>query len=143
MPFRIACPKCQAVMTAPDKSAGKVANCPACQAPLRIPSAPEAPSEAMTVRPVGEPPPRRGSRRREGEDDRDDDRPSRKRGRPRGQFRCPYCGSEEIPLVKKKMSTAGWIVFVVLLLACFPLCLLGLLITEEHRSCYDCGMSVG
>jgi DNA-directed RNA polymerase subunit RPC12/RpoP len=67
----------------------------------------------------------------------DDDRPVR-----RG-FRCPYCGSREVPVTRSKISAAGWVTFVVLLLFCLPLFWIGLLIKEEYRECYECGMRIG
>jgi|SRR6266516_1884868 len=58
-------------------------------------------------------------------------------------FRCPYCQSQSPPIQKQKISTAGWILFVVLLLACFPLCWIGLLMKEDYRSCSFCGLNLG
>lgn len=57
------------------------------------------------------------------------------------QFRCPFCGSTLQPVSRSKVSNAGWILFVVLLLfLCLPLCWIGLLIREENRYCSQCGM---
>jgi hypothetical protein len=71
-------------------------------------------------------------------------RRERRKKRERGDgFRCPYCGESGPPVVKKKISTAGWVIFVVLLLACFPLCLLALLFTEDVRQCGACGINIG
>ena len=39
-------------------------------------------------------------------------------------FRCPFCQSTQPPQLKSKISTAGWVMFVVLLIACFPLCVI-------------------
>jgi uncharacterized membrane protein YvbJ len=58
-------------------------------------------------------------------------------------FKCPYCQSQSPPVQKQKISTAGWILFVILLLACFPLCWIGLLIKEDYRSCSFCGLGLG
>src|SRR5262249_16614044 len=90
----------------------------------------------------------RPSRRRA--DDYDDDRPSRRRrddydddedriSLRRGGFRCPYCRSTERPYVSSQISPAGWVVFVIMILFCLPLCFIGLLMTEETRTCADCG----
>ena len=57
-------------------------------------------------------------------------------------FHCERCGSGALPLVRRRVSTLGWVVFV-LLLVCFPLNVLGLLITEEYRVCRRCGIRVG
>jgi hypothetical protein len=79
----------------------------------------------------------------EDDDDRDRDGRRRPRQRRQGRFQCPYCGTEEPPEVKTRMSTTGWVVFVILLICCFPLCLLGLLAREDYRVCGDCGIKVG
>lgn len=55
-----------------------------------------------------------------------------------GHFRCPHCGSTELPVVSRRISTAGWIVFFALLVFCFPLCFVGLFIKEEYRMCNWC-----
>ena len=73
-----------------------------------------------------------------GEDIDDDDRP--RRG---GSFRCPFCGCNEAPITKQKVSTAGWAVLIVLLIVCFPLCWLGLFIKDDYHECYECGMKIG
>jgi DNA-directed RNA polymerase subunit RPC12/RpoP len=75
-----------------------------------------------------------GARRRyDDEDDYD-----RRRG-----FRCPYCGTDEPPIRRSRVSTGGWIVFVALLFVCLPLFWVGLLMTEEYTVCYDCGIKLG
>jgi hypothetical protein len=58
-------------------------------------------------------------------------------------FRCPRCGSPEPAVRQSKVSTAGWIVFALLLVLCFPLCFLGLLIREESLTCATCGAPLG
>jgi lipopolysaccharide-induced tumor necrosis factor-alpha factor len=63
----------------------------------------------------------------------------RKRSSPVTGFRCVYCGSTEPPYRTTQISSDGWILFVLLLIFCFPLFWIGLLITEERRHCYDCG----
>ena len=75
--------------------------------------------------------------RRDDEDDVYEDRPAR-----RG-FRCPYCGSTEAPVVRSKISTAGWVTFAVLLLVCLPLFWIGLLMKEDYRECHECGIKIG
>ena len=57
-------------------------------------------------------------------------------------FRCPFCGTDSPPVVQKKVSTAGWIIFIVLLIGCFPLCLIGLFVTEDFRVCGSCGIKL-
>ncbi len=58
-------------------------------------------------------------------------------------FRCPFCQSGLPPRVKSKISTAGWVVFVVLLIACFPLSIIGIFIKEDYRVCSSCGTKLG
>lgn len=61
--------------------------------------------------------------------------------RPRG-FRCPFCKSEELPEVRSRISTGGWVVFAVMIFVCFPLFWIGLLMKEEYRVCRDCGSTL-
>jgi lipopolysaccharide-induced tumor necrosis factor-alpha factor len=47
---------------------------------------------------------------------------------------------------KKKLSTGGWVLFVVLLLVCFPICWLPFVIDgckEEVRKCPACFTRLG
>ena len=53
-------------------------------------------------------------------------------------FRCPYCQTTQPPVVATRISTGGWIVFAALLVACLPLCFIGLLIKEEYTRCSWC-----
>jgi RNA polymerase subunit RPABC4/transcription elongation factor Spt4 len=53
-------------------------------------------------------------------------------------FHCPRCHSNLFPRVTRQISTAGWIVFAVLLLAFFPLFWIGFLIKEDVRTCPVC-----
>jgi hypothetical protein len=53
-------------------------------------------------------------------------------------YRCPHCQSTAPPVVAKRIGTAGWVVFFTLLIACFPLCFIGLFIKEEYRMCSWC-----
>jgi len=61
---------------------------------------------------------------------------------PRG-FLCPFCHSPNPPRVSSQITTAGWIVFTGLLVACFPLCFLGFFLREERHHCADCGIRLG
>ncbi len=58
-------------------------------------------------------------------------------------FRCPYCGTGHPPRARFQVSTGGWVLFVILLLFCFPLCFIGLLLQESYRVCDDCGIRLG
>jgi DNA-directed RNA polymerase subunit M/transcription elongation factor TFIIS len=69
-----------------------------------------------------------------------DDSPGQKR---RKGFECPYCHTDESPIVDSQISTAGWVIFVVLLIACFPLCIIGLFVKESYRRCSACGIRLG
>lgn len=53
-------------------------------------------------------------------------------------YRCPRCNSTALPVVRKKISDNGWIVFVVMLIFCFPLFWIGLLMRDEYRVCPTC-----
>lgn len=57
-------------------------------------------------------------------------------------FVCPFCRYQGPPNIQKEMSSGGWILFVVLLLFCLPLCWLPFVIDgckEEIRKCPSCG----
>ncbi len=53
-------------------------------------------------------------------------------------YHCPRCSSQLIPRYEKKISTAGWVVFAVLLVVFFPLFWIGLLIKEDVKVCPVC-----
>ena len=55
-----------------------------------------------------------------------------------GQYKCPYCGTNQPPYSTEQISTGGWIVFAVMLLVCFPLFWVGLLMKETHQTCSQC-----
>lgn len=153
MPVVVACPTCGNGIRCPDSVLGKTISCPSCRARL-VPTVPaiEPPSAAREPAPVvllpDEPPrlhqPRgRAERNEEADDfdfrDADEERTARRTG-----FRCPYCGSRALPTTKKKVSSAGWAFFWILLLfLCFPLCWIGLFMKDEFRVCGDCGMKLG
>jgi ribosomal protein L24E len=61
---------------------------------------------------------------------------------PPQHFRCPFCGTDAPPVVGQRISTAGWIVFAVMILFCFPLFFIGLLMKEEYRQCSFCRASL-
>lgn len=58
-------------------------------------------------------------------------------------FRCPRCMSQYPPRLERRISTAGWITFAVLLVFFFPLFWIGLLIKEDARICQSCNTKVG
>ena len=57
-------------------------------------------------------------------------------------YRCPRCSSQAPPRTVKKISTAGWIVFAVLMVTFFPLFWIGLLIKEDVNICPVCGLKI-
>ena len=58
------------------------------------------------------------------------------------RFRCPHCQTTEPPVVARRISTAGWVVFFALLIMCFPLCFIGLFIKDEYRQCSWCRAAI-
>lgn len=65
----------------------------------------------------------------------EDDRDSRPRRRRR--FRCRYCGSDDPPLIRQRVSSGGWIAFWCLIFV-FPLNFFAFLIREDYRVCGEC-----
>lgn len=58
-------------------------------------------------------------------------------------YRCPRCASQAMPATVRKISTAGWIVFAVLLaMTAGVFCWIGLLIKEDVRVCPTCGLRI-
>jgi len=57
-------------------------------------------------------------------------------------FRCPHCMSPYSPRMERRISTAGWITFAVLLVLFFPLFWIGLLIKEDVRVCQTCNSKI-
>jgi RNA polymerase subunit RPABC4/transcription elongation factor Spt4 len=58
-------------------------------------------------------------------------------------FRCPKCMGSYVPRMERRISTAGWITFAVLLVFFFPLFWIGLLIKEDVRVCPACDTKIG
>ena len=59
-------------------------------------------------------------------------------------YRCPHCMSQFLPRIERRISTAGWITFAVLLVFSMGLfCWIGLLIKEDTRVCPSCNGRVG
>lgn len=53
-------------------------------------------------------------------------------------YRCPYCHSTSQPFTIQKVSDAGWIVFAITMLFCFPLFWIGLLMKQDESYCSSC-----
>ena len=58
-------------------------------------------------------------------------------------YRCPRCGAAYLPTVEKKVSSEGWLIFILLLFFCVPLCWIGLLMKQEYRVCPVCHADLG
>lgn len=135
MSFRSTCPTCSMVSVFPDTHRNTPHTCKRCgefrflqedvallgpaPAPPRVPAAPQ-PVVLVAAAPA----------------------PAWPQPRPRG-FLCPYCGAQSPPIVRQQISTAGWVLFVVLLLVCFPLCIVALFVKEDYRVCSGCGIKLG
>lgn len=55
-----------------------------------------------------------------------------------GSYRCPRCGTSYLPVLERRVSTAGWIVFSVLLVFTLVFFWIGLLMKEEVPICPVC-----
>lgn len=57
-------------------------------------------------------------------------------------FQCPRCMSKYVPRIERRISTAGWITFAVLMVFFFPLFWIGLRIKEDAVVCQTCNLRV-
>jgi hypothetical protein len=57
-------------------------------------------------------------------------------------YLCPHCMNRFPPHYERRISTTGWIVFAVLLVAFFPLFWIGLLIKEDVWVCQACNARI-
>lgn len=55
-----------------------------------------------------------------------------------GNYRCPYCGTHYLPIRERRISTAGWITFALLLVFTFVFFWIGLLLKEDVSICPVC-----
>lgn len=55
-------------------------------------------------------------------------------------YRCPRCGTQNLPYITRQISTAGWITFGLLLFFTIIFFWIGLLIKEDVRVCPVCGL---
>jgi hypothetical protein len=55
---------------------------------------------------------------------------------------CPYCHAHAPVLIQQRISTAGWVLFAVLLFITLIFCWVGLLIKENYYVCSRCGMKL-
>ena len=62
------------------------------------------------------------------------------------EIKCPYCGYEGYPIIDERITTEGWILFVVLLIFCVFLCWIPFVSTsfkEQVVKCPNCGFRLG
>ncbi len=57
-------------------------------------------------------------------------------------YQCPRCGTQALPMVSRRVSTAGWITFAVLLVTTGIFFWIGLLIKEDVRVCPVCSLQL-
>lgn len=57
-----------------------------------------------------------------------------------GNYRCPRCGTSYLPVMERRVSTAGWIVFSVLLVFTLIFFWVGLCMREDVAVCPVCRM---
>ena len=55
-----------------------------------------------------------------------------------GQYRCPHCGTNYLPLIERRISPAGWITFSLLLVFTLIFFWVGLLMKENVAICPVC-----
>jgi hypothetical protein len=60
-------------------------------------------------------------------------------------FQCPFCHTTVLPRIERRISTAGWVFFIILLgfMITIPFCWIGLLMKEEYRVCSVCSITLG
>lgn len=56
-----------------------------------------------------------------------------------GGFVCPYCRTTLPPRITHRTSPAGWFIFALLLIFCWPLFWIGFFFQEEVCRCRQCG----
>jgi hypothetical protein len=59
-----------------------------------------------------------------------------------GNYRCRYCGTNYLPVMERRISTAGWITFSLLLVFTIVFFWIGLLIKEDVPICPVCRQRV-
>ena len=55
-----------------------------------------------------------------------------------GYYRCPNCGTSVLPIIERKVSSAGWITFSLLLVFTIVFFWIGLLMKEDVSVCPVC-----
>jgi len=114
MPINFACPHCSSMLEISEALTGETAQCSGCRGLIVVPGSPRT----STIRAGG----------------------AQLASTP--TFHCRFCGSSSLPVVRKKVSTAGWAVFIALLFVCFLFAPLALFIREDRTYCRDCGIEL-
>jgi lipopolysaccharide-induced tumor necrosis factor-alpha factor len=57
---------------------------------------------------------------------------------PANSYHCPNCGTNAPPILRSKISDGGWLVFVLMLVFCFPLFWIGFLMRQQYSVCPAC-----
>lgn len=152
----INCPKCKASLKLRETAVGKIVRCPKCQERFTAPSATAEASPLELADPVSEESPLEqmaaaaqsntpGARPQYAAPAQQFQNQVPASPNP-GGFTCPFCHRQGPPIITKKISTSGWILFIVLLLCCFPLCWLPFVMDgckDEERKCAGCGTKLG
>ncbi|MGH9948277.1 MAG: LITAF-like zinc ribbon domain-containing protein [Pyrinomonadaceae bacterium] len=60
-----------------------------------------------------------------------------------GQYRCPHCGTNFLPVMDRRISSAGWITFSLLLVFTLVFFWIGLLMKEDVPICPICKRRIG
>ncbi|NOT49117.1 MAG: LITAF-like zinc ribbon domain-containing protein [Acidobacteria bacterium] len=58
-------------------------------------------------------------------------------------YRCPNCGTTVLPVIERRISTAGWITFALLLVFTFVFFWVGLLMKQNVSVCPVCRATLG
>lgn len=60
-----------------------------------------------------------------------------------GNYRCPNCGTNILPVTERRISTAGWVTFSLLLVFTLVFFWIGLLMKEDVSVCPVCKTKLG
>jgi hypothetical protein len=60
-----------------------------------------------------------------------------------GRYRCPNCGTNYLPIMERRVSSAGWLTFALLLVFTLVFFWIGLLMKEDVPICPVCKRRVG
>ena len=135
MSILVHCPHCGKAANAPDEYAGKKVRCAHCKKTFVAADAND--DEAiLDVEHVEVP--RQTYASLPSPIENDDEYEER-----RSRFRCPFCGTSMPPRTKSSMSTGGIIMFIFLLIICFPICFLAFFMQDKTKACSECGVTLG